>query len=230
VNVAPALGKGPRVIRFDLEHPTLRLGLVRAENVFCAPSEPALLAAMSDAEAQLRAKPETFSETTRGAIRDVLRKGGYKPTGRGKPASEFLLGVALEAGMPRVNNLVDINNLTSLRHALPISMFDCDLLGTELTVRFGRPQERYVFNAAGQSMDIAGLPVICRGPAAEPAGNAVKDSMLCKVRPQTRRVLAVIYANRTLPEHALSTACEELERLLKEHAGASETSRELCPA
>jgi DNA/RNA-binding domain of Phe-tRNA-synthetase-like protein len=219
------------MIRFELEHPTLRLGFVHATGVRGGPSDAALLSAMAHTESELRADPAKFPESTRAAIRDVLRRGGYKPTGRGKPASEFLFGAATgEAGMPRVNNLVDINNLASLRSAHPISMFDAHLLGDELAVRFGREGEQYVFNTSGQSIDLKGLLVVCRGAASEPVGNPVKDSMLCKVHATTTRVLAVVYGASTLPEQVLRDVCAELERLLRDHAGASESASGLLPA
>jgi hypothetical protein len=43
------------------------------------------------------------SDEVRKHVRDLLRHGGYKPTGRGKPSSEYLLGAAAEGGMPAIN-------------------------------------------------------------------------------------------------------------------------------
>ena len=208
------------MIRFDVAHPTLKLAVVFAQGVRCEPSQEELIARMQSAEARLRVDSSLFSEDVRAAIRNVLRTGGYKPTGRGKPASEFLLGVATAQGLPRVNNLVDINNLVSVTTALPISMFDADHLGIPASVRLGRVGEAYVFNASGQTMDIAGIPVICRSASDEPVGNAVKDSMLAKVGPDTRAVLAVIYGCTALTPGYLEAAASELVKLLKKHAAA----------
>jgi len=225
VNQAPTVLN----LRFELDHPALRLGVVQAAGVTCGPSAEGLLEALNHAEAELRRDPTQYPEAVRGAIRDVLRKFGYKPTGRGKPASEFLLGAALEGAVPRINNLVDTNNVASLRHAHPISIFDAALLGRDVSIRLGRESEAYVFNASGQSMDIRGLPVICRGPEAEAVGNAVKDSMSCKVHAGTREVVAVVYGTRALPERALEATCTELASLLSMHAGAAATSVQLVP-
>jgi DNA/RNA-binding domain of Phe-tRNA-synthetase-like protein len=127
-----------------------------------------------------------------------------------------------------VNNLVDINNLVSLVTALPISMFDADRLGVPAVVRFGRAGERTVFNVSGQSMDVAGIPVICRAASDEPVGNAVKDSMLAKVGPETRNVLAVIYGSSKLGDVPLETAARELQALLAEFASAQEVAWGIC--
>jgi DNA/RNA-binding domain of Phe-tRNA-synthetase-like protein len=216
-------------MHFELDHETLRLGLVYAGSVRVAPSPPALLDELSREESALRADPARFPEATRAAIRDVLRRGGYKPTGRGKPASEFLLGQALGEGVPRINGLVDLNNLASLRHAHPISVFDATLLGPDSAVRFGRTGESYVFNASGQSMDIEGLPVVCRGPEREAVGNAVKDSMLCKVHPQTSHALFVVYGSRALPETQLTACLEDLSALAQRHLDAQDIAGLLVP-
>jgi DNA/RNA-binding domain of Phe-tRNA-synthetase-like protein len=206
------------MLLFELAHPTLRLGVVRAERVRFAPSTQPLLDELTGVEARLRGDPTLFSESMRSAVRDVLRVGGYKPTGRGKPASELLLGMAQKAGLPRIGNLVEINNLVSLESALPISIFDAARLGERPTVRFGRPGENYVFNASGHSMELAGLPVICRGAGDEPVGNAVRDSMQCKVDVTTTGIVAVAYGTRAHPETTLLAALQRLAGLLRQHA------------
>ena len=72
----------------------------------------------------------------------------------------------------RILDLVDINNLASLRHAHPISVFDAEALGPELAVRFGRAGESYVFNSSGQSMGAAnhGLTATANSENARCAG------------------------------------------------------------
>jgi len=210
------------MIRFELDHPTLRLAAVSASPVQCAPSPDGLVQRMRAAAARVRDDRSAFPEAVRTAVRDVLRVGGYSPSGRGKPASEFLLGAACGEGLPVVSNLVDINNLVSLATALPISMFDADNLQVPAAIRFGRPGESYVFNASGQRMDLAGIPVVCRAATDEPVGNPVKDSMLAKVSPDTHRVLAVVYGSSKLVDGCLEDAARQLQTLLTEFAAATE--------
>ena len=218
-----------RVIRFDLEHPTLQLGIVLASGVQCAASDEQLIEKMLAAEALVRVDAAAFPEAVRKAVRDVLRVGGYKPTGRGKPASEYLVGAAREQGLPRVNNLVDINNLVSLATALPISIFDADQLGDDIAVRFGRPGENYQFNNSGQAMDLSGIPVVCRAATDEPVGNAVKDSMLAKVGLTTRNVTAVLYGSRQLSAGYLVQAAQQMAQLLTRFAVATDCQCDIVP-
>jgi DNA/RNA-binding domain of Phe-tRNA-synthetase-like protein len=216
-------------MKLELDHPTICLGLVSADDVHVAPSSPALLAQLAASEQALTEDPARFPEHVRSELRNVLRKGGYKPTGRGKPASEYLLGQALARTLPRLNNLVDICNLVSLHSAFPISVCDADRLGSDIALRFGRPGEQYVFNASGQSMDIAGLPVVARGPEREPVANAVKDSMVCKVHAETRRALYVVYG-RTLLRAELSACLQALSHNLQRGTGSNQLAAVIVPA
>ncbi|MBX3074261.1 hypothetical protein KF913_10045 [Candidatus Obscuribacterales bacterium] len=128
------------------------------------------------------------------AVRNLLKTGGFKPSGRNKPASEYLAQAAREGRFPFINNLVDINNLISLRTGLPISLLDKNAIGESLRLRFGRESERYVFNTGGQEIELKGLICACNGERDEPLGNAVKDSMTGKIKENTTDVAAIIYA------------------------------------
>lgn len=131
------------------------------------------------------------------SVRNLLKSGGFKPSGRNKPASEYLAQAAREGRFPVINNLVDINNFVSLSSGLPISLLDADEVGSKLLLRFGREGERYVFNSAGQEIDLQGLICACCGEKDAPLGNAVKDSVTGKIKDKTTNVVAIIYAPST---------------------------------
>jgi DNA/RNA-binding domain of Phe-tRNA-synthetase-like protein len=138
--------------------------------------------------------------TVQHEVRAMLRHGKYKPSGRGKPASEFLLHAATRGEFPLIHGPVDANNAISLASGLPGSIFDADLTGPHLFLRHGLRGEAYVFNPSGQSIDLEDLLVVCRASAGgwEPCGNPVKDSMATKVRADTRNVIGILYAPRSL--------------------------------
>lgn len=209
-------------VSLDVANDELLAGIVEARGVPTGPASAAL-AAEIDAALAKRAGVDAPPEHVKSAIRDLLRKGGYKPTGRGKPASEYLAQAAARGEFPRISHVVDALNLVSLESGLPISLLDTDLAmaGTDgLVLRLGHPGEKYVFNAAGHEIDVQGLLCVARagGP---PIGNPVKDSMATKTTPATKNVVAVIWASRRVVDAAALTAvCERLARLL----GAAETS------
>ena len=83
--------------------------------------------------------------------------------------------------------------------------------------RLGRPSEAYVFNAAGQVIDVEDLVVGCRVTEAgeAPIVNPVKDSLLTKTTDETTRVGACVYAPAgTVSRERLEAVCDEFARWL----------------
>jgi DNA/RNA-binding domain of Phe-tRNA-synthetase-like protein len=204
----------------------LLAGLVEAEGISVSESPPELRRLIEDLVAR-RASEDFPPPERRTAIRKLLRAGGFDPSGRNKPASEYLAGRARAGAYPYHSNAVDIANYVSLLSGLPISLVDTDLAlaGTShLVLRLGREDESYVFNPAGQEIRLGGLLSLARagGP---PVANPIKDSMASKVTPSTRNVLAVVYAGRlAIDGPALAAHLDEFARLLARHAGAAVTA------
>ena len=160
----------------------------------------------------------------RQRVRRMLRYGKYSPSGRGKPASEFLLRAALSCAFPLVNAPVDVNNTISLASGLPASIFDAALSGGEFLLRRGRPGESYVFNRAGQIIDLEDLLLVCRrtNQGWAPCGNPVKDAMPTKIGAETRDVAGVLYAPIDEPLTSVEQWAERYAQLLSTHCGAQE--------
>src|SRR5690606_22849271 len=78
-------------------------------------------------------------DRVRAAVRDLLRKGGFKPTGRSKPASEYLLRAAGDGQLAAINAAVDACNVASLHSGLPISVVDLDRATPPLGVALPPP-------------------------------------------------------------------------------------------
>lgn len=135
--------------------------------------------------------PLARDEQVRSDVRDLLRVGGYKPTGRGKPASEYLVRAAEEGGLRSINLVVDACNAVSLHSGLPISVVDTELARAPFRIGVAGEDVTYVFNASGQEIDVAGL--LCLFDADGACANAVKDSQRTKTRDETRTTLSVIW-------------------------------------
>ena len=135
--------------------------------------------------------PFRSDDALRGAVRDLLRHGGYKPTGRGKPASEYLIRAATEGSLGTINLAVDACNVASLHSGLPISVID--LARAHPPFRIGiEAGQTYVFNASGQEIDVTGL--LCLFDADGPCANAVKDAQRTKTTPDTMDTLSIVWA------------------------------------
>ncbi len=158
--------------------------------------------------------PVRGTEEVRVAIRDLLRHGGYKPTGRGKPASEYLVRAAGEGKLGPINAAVDVGNVVSLHSGLPISVVDVERLRAPVRVDVAPPGTRYVFNASGQEIDLEGL--LCLFDADGPCANAVKDSERTKTSGTTTTTLTLVWgtvAAGELVDEAVGWAWELLGRV-----------------
>ena len=140
-----------------------------------------------DARAPLRR-----TEEVRGAVRDLLRWGGYKPTGRGKPASEYLVRAAGEGPLGSINAAVDACNAVSLHSGLPVSVVDLARAVPPFRIAVAPAGASYVFNASGQEIDLGGL--LCLWDADGPCANAVRDAQRTKTQPETTATLSVVWA------------------------------------
>lgn len=182
-----------------------------------APSPPELLALLNlTAVAPLRS-----DDDVREKVRQLLRHGGFKPTGRSKPASEYLLRAVASGQLASINPAVDACNVVSLHSGLPISVVDLDRARQPFRVGVAPAGSSYVFNASGQTIDVAGL--LCFFDADGPCANAVKDAQRTKTDGATRRTLSLIWGTVALPDRA--EQAESWYRSLLEQQGA-----ETCPA
>jgi DNA/RNA-binding domain of Phe-tRNA-synthetase-like protein len=178
-------------------HPLLDARLFRADLAGVAADSPEWL------RAGLRldfAAPMQSDDALRAAVRDLLRHGGFKPTGRSKPASEYLLRAAAEGALNTINPVVDACNVASLHSGLPISVVDLDRTVGALSIAIAPAGANYVFNGAGQTIDVGGL--LCLHDGEGPCANAVKDAQRTKTASTTRRVLVVVWGTVAAADRA----------------------------
>lgn len=164
----------------------------------------------------------------RRRVRRMLRYGKYRPSGRGKPASEFLLRAALQESSPRqLSGRCEQRDQSRLRPSR-----------LDLRLRYHRTPappaprpagERYVFNRSGQEIDLEDLLLVCRQTEAgwTPCGNPVKDAMETKITTTTRNVIAVLYAPMDEPVERLTMWAARYAELLRSECGAAQAGYEV---
>lgn len=158
---------------------------------------PVEIVSMLDLNAEA---PMHSDDQVRLEVRNLFRHGGFKPTGRSKPASEYLRGAIEKGNLSSINVAVDVCNVVSLHSGLPISLVDADLVKPPLRVEIAPEGSSYVFNASGQEMDLSNL--LCMFDAEGPSANGVKDSQRTKTGPETVRTLTLIWGTLALPGRA----------------------------
>lgn len=209
----------------------IRIGLAWGLGLPACPPTAEAPAWLLEILSRVRAAGEAhLTEGRKAAVRDILRHGVYKPAGRAKPSSEYLLASALEGeaplgGFPLVNSPVDVNNALSLEAMWPASIFDLALVGRELQLSRGREGEAYAFNHAGQEIGLQDLLLVRRrlGESWEACGNPVKDAMATKVFENCRDVIAVVYAPLNEGRPALEALMARFATLLGEACRAEGT-------
>jgi len=213
----------------DISLEGLSIGLVEAAGLdWSAMTRDAAAPAgghVASAVGEAKEKGEALIRPSRkSAVRAMLRHGSYKPAGRGKPSSEYLLQAALEDDFPSVNYFVDSANIVSLLSGYPISLIDLGKSGPDLLLRRGRALESYIFNSGGQTIDLTDLLCVCRKTREGyiPTANPVRDSMATKIFPGADAVVAVIYAPWGSEGMDLEPACSALSAYLGKAAARSE--------
>lgn len=141
----------------------------------------------------------------RPAIRETRQ--AYKALGkdpnRYRPSAEALCRRICK-GMPlyRINTLVDLINLVSLRSGYSIGGFDADLIRGDLRLGVGQAGEE--FHAIGRgTLNIEGLPVYRDEAGA--IGTPTSDEERTKIHTKTSRLLMIVNAY---------SGAEELEETL----------------
>src|SRR5271169_5922471 len=99
VNKPPSLLMDPA-----LEPAPVRAALIWGFGMKGGPPSTETAVFLQDAIQRARAAgPDFVPPGRKAAVRNMLRFGSYKPSGRSKPASEYLLGAALSSSFPMVN-------------------------------------------------------------------------------------------------------------------------------
>jgi DNA/RNA-binding domain of Phe-tRNA-synthetase-like protein len=177
------------------------------------PTPPEVFALLTpDADAPLHS-----DDRVREAVRALLRHGGFKPAGRSKPASEYLVRAVGDGALSSINAAVDVCNIVSLHSGLPISVVDLARAKSPFRIAVAPAGSSYVFNGSGQVIDLHGL--LCLHDAEGPCANAVKDAQRTKTDADTTETLTVIWGSTKLPGRALQA--ESWYRQLLHQIGAS---------
>ena len=202
------------------EHP-----LFVAHAVRCVFPEPlGQLERHADLEAGLEGAVASADEERRGLVRKMLRHGGYKPSGRGKPSSEYLARVVGEGSLPRINPAVDLGNLAS---AVPaVRPRSTTLMGRPLSAlrtACAAEEASYVFNASGQEIDLKGL--LCLFDAEGPCANAVKDAQRTKTAEDSTDCLFIVWC----PASEVEAGAATLARITSMAEAMGATSEAVAP-
>jgi DNA/RNA-binding domain of Phe-tRNA-synthetase-like protein len=136
-----------------------------------------------------------------------------------RPSSEALLRRVMQGkGLPQVNPAVDLCNLCSLEHQIPLGLYDRDQLKGGLRVRVGREGEGYP-GIRKQRVNLAGRLLLSDDEG--PFGAPTSDSTRSAVSVSTRNLLVVLFCPVERAGQGLSSALEHIADLLTRYCSAS---------
>ena len=210
-------------------YPGIRAGLVHATGLANGPSSPELL---EEYRAEQRAAAERLSATALAdlpsivAWRRAFTAFGAKPTQYRNAAEALLRRLDKHGDIPSISTLVDLGNLVSIRHAMPVAVFDRAHVAGSITVRFAEGTEP--FTDLGSSETVTPEP-----------GEVVfvdEEGVVCARRwcwrqsaqsatgPATTEALLVVEGQHDAAGQDVEAAARDLVALLAAHQPASETS------
>ncbi len=133
--------------------------------------------------------------------RAMFHRLGVDPT-KTRPASEALLRRVLQGrGLPQILPAVDVCNLASLEHQLPIGLYDREHVKGAVFARTGRVGEGYD-GIRKARVNLTQRPLLADD--AGPFGAPTSDSARTQVTAQTHSLLAVVFCPIDRPSEDLS--------------------------
>jgi DNA/RNA-binding domain of Phe-tRNA-synthetase-like protein len=201
--------------------PAVQGGVIHVTGLANGPSPDALVLRFEAEQVAVRAMigSTPLSELpSLAAWRRTFRSFGVDPTAYRSAAEALLRRLTKQGSIPSINTLVDIGNLVSVRHALPVAIFDQRSATGSTTVRLATGKEVFTDLGSGETqhpepgevifVDDAGLVSArrwCWRQSAESASG-----------PETTEVLITVEAQHVGGADAGAAAVRDLQLLLHE--------------
>jgi DNA/RNA-binding domain of Phe-tRNA-synthetase-like protein len=208
-------------------YPTIRAGVVHATGLANGFSPPELLAdyraAQQAAAERLRATPIAELPSI-AAWRRAFARFGAKPTQYRCAAEALLRRLAKHGDVPSINTLVDIGNLVSIRHAMPVAVFDLANVDGAITVRFATGEERFtdLGSSAGVSPDPGEVIFVDRGNVVSARRWCWRQSAQSATSATTVEALMVVEGHHDTAGRDVEAARADLTSLLAAHQPGSQ--------
>ena len=148
--------------------------------------------------------------------RSLFHALGIDPT-KTRPSSEALLRRVLQGkGLPVVSPIVDVCNLCSLEHQLPLGLYDRDRLNGPVRARVGAAEDGYD-GIRKARVNLGGRPMLA--DAEGPFGAPISDSLRTSVTDRSTAVVVVVFCPIARAGEDLLTGLGGLSERLATHCG-----------
>lgn len=157
------------------------------------------------------------------AWRSAFRQFGVNPTKYRSAIEALLRRLTKKGDIPSINALVDIGNLVSIRHRIPVAVFDADKINETITVQFATGEEHFtpLFEKDYEHPEPGEVIFIDGNGLVAARRWCWRQSDQSASRPNTQAVIIVTEAHHPAGEQAVRQAVEDMQGLLAEFLGGN---------
>lgn len=212
--------------------PATRGGVIHATGVVNGPTPGGLLGAYRDEQEKVVAEigATALSELPSvAAWRRTFTGFGVKPTQYRSAVEALLRRLTKQGDIPTINTLVDMANLVSVRHRLPVAVFDQSEVSGLTTVRFAGGEERFTDLGSEEvsSPDTGEVIFVDDAGLVSARRWCWRQSAQSAAGPGTKQVVITVEGQHDTAGEDVAAAREDLLHLLANHQPASTTTSAL---
>lgn len=210
-------------------------GVIHARGITSGPTPPALAEAFSAEQAAVRTRlgdTPPSEVPSLAAWRRVFRSFGVDPTQYRSAAEALLRRLTKQGELPSIGTLVDLANLVSIRHALPVAVFDLGTTNGGITVRIARGDERWVDlgSSATERPERGEVIFADENDAVVARRWCWRQSAESAAREASTEILVTVEGHHDGAAESVGAALDELDRLIRTYASPDTIRRDTLTA
>ena len=205
------------------EYPGIHIGVLVGRNMDNKRQIPELYnlqkEAIKNAQEQIGDQPPTKHPHI-ASWRKLYRSFGTK-AGDYRPSAEALVRRCLKTGkLPRINNAVDLYNIVSVGHVIPMGGFDLDKVDGNINLRFSEGDETFTpLGPGAPETTYSGEVVYADNTRILTRRWNFRDADATKITEETSNLVMFLDASQDMQVEIVELALAELETLYKKHCG-----------
>ena len=215
-------------VKYDItgvieKYPGVHIGVLFGEGLDNKTKFPGLFRlqkeAIDEAQKQIGDQPATRHPHI-ASWREMYRSFGTKPSDY-RPSAEALIRRALKTGkLPVINTAVDLYNVVSVKHIIPMGGFDADKVEGDIYLRVSQGGEAFTpLGASKHEETYPGEVVYADDARVLTRRWNYRDADETKITDETRNLVMFIDASPEIMLDKIETALDELQLRLEKACG-----------
>ena len=211
------------ITRIVESYPGVHIGVLSGEGLDNMTPFPGLYRlqkeAITETQAQIGDQPATRHPHI-ASWREVYRSFGTKPSDY-RPSAEALVRRTIKTGkLPVINTAVDLYNVVSVKHIIPMGGFDADKVEGDIYLRVSDGGETFTpLGASKQEETYSGEVVYADDARILTRRWNFRDADETKITSETRNLVMFIDASSEIKLENVESALDELLHLLEDACG-----------